>query len=210
VCGLQAEGTRYYAMASLRSGAGIAGAARLLGSGDAAALGAAAQAGPPGSNGLRYHPPYRTPRGTLEGLRDDQGPGDLARSFLEGWSFAVRFLTEELEAFSGRSFARLTVCGGGGRLSLALDIQAAVLNRPLKVAAVSEAAALGACLLAAKAAGLELRPAVGDSGERVVIPRPDWARLYDGIYRREYLGRFRTGGPTGPYPFSPLDGETGE
>jgi len=187
VCGLQAEGDRYYVMGSLWSGAGLAGAARLVGAADIAALGEAAGTGVPGSHGLRYRPPDRIACGRLEGLGEGQERGDLARSFFEGWSFAVRFMTERLEAFCGRSFARVVVCGGGSRVPLALDVQAAVLNRPLRLGGVTEAAALGACLLAGRSLGMAVRPRDGGT---LVRPRPGWVETYDGIYRREYLPLF--------------------
>jgi xylulokinase len=128
----------------------------------------------------------------ISGLAGGQDPGDLARSFFEGWSFSVRFLIEQIEAFSRRSFTKVTLCGGGVNVPLALEIQAAVLNKPLEIADVPEAAALGACLLAGKALGM------GDTagrkafdgparGGRLIRPRPEWAEVYDGVYRREYV-----------------------
>jgi sugar (pentulose or hexulose) kinase len=84
-----------------------------------------------------------------------------AFAVLEGLAFGVRGALAELEA-AGSPSQELQVSGGGARLSVLSQIKAVVLRRPV-IALKTDAAAVGAALPTAPAAGLggEAGSAVG-------------------------------------------------
>jgi autoinducer 2 (AI-2) kinase len=79
---------------------------------------------------------------------------DLARAVLEGMACALRANAEQIEAASGRPAPALRLGGGMARSALFAGILCDVLGRPVEVAAVSQASALGAAILAGVGAGV--------------------------------------------------------
>ncbi len=169
---------------------------------DPAALEAAVERVPPGSNGLKFLPylsgagtPYwdGRARGAFLGIDESHDEAAFFRAVLEGLAFEIELLVEGLETGAG-PVARLVVMGGGAASGAWLQIIADVLRRPLVVTATTETAALGAAMLAARGVGF----VDGDTAtvaramstvERVVAPRPEFAGLYAelcGQYRQVY------------------------
>lgn len=73
----------------------------------------------------------------------------FARALLEGNACGIRANIEQLEEVSGRRMLELRACGGNARSRLWLRMLAALLRRPVRVAEVAEATALGAAIPAA-------------------------------------------------------------
>jgi xylulokinase len=128
---------------------------------DYAALDALAQDSPPGAQGLLLLPFFagaRAPRwnpsarGVWFGLSLSHGLGDLARSILEGVAYEVRACLEEFAGL-GVSVDVLVAAGGAARSGLWREITAHVTGRPVALPAHTEAASVGAMLLAARAVG---------------------------------------------------------
>lgn len=135
---------------------------RTTGAASAAALEPAATKIAAGSDGLLVMPywsgvmsPYwdEAARGAIVGLSLHHTPAHLYRSVLEGIAFEQAIATDALEEAIGRRLASITAAGGGTNSALLTAIMASVLERPLAVSPVNEAAALGAAMLAATAAG---------------------------------------------------------
>jgi xylulokinase len=133
-----------------------------LPAGAAARLEALAAEAPPGAGGLVYLPYLygeRAPiwdaaaRGLFFGLDGTQRHRHLIRAVLEGVAFSLRQVLEVVEAATGTRVEAIHVSGGPARLRLWNEIKASVLNRPLVVPAVTQAACLGAALLATVGAG---------------------------------------------------------
>jgi sugar (pentulose or hexulose) kinase len=135
---------------------------RTTGSASATALEKVAVDVAAGSDGLLVMPywagvmsPYwdGAARGAIVGLSLDHEPKHLFRAVLEGIAFEQAVASEAMEARTGGKPRAMIAAGGGTNSALLMQIMASVLERPLSVSPVNEAAALGAAMLAASAVG---------------------------------------------------------
>ncbi|RJT39936.1 xylulose kinase [Mesorhizobium waimense] len=135
---------------------------RTTGSASAAALEKAAVDVAAGSDGLLVMPywagvmsPYwdGAARGAIVGLSLDHRPEHLFRATLEGIAFEQAIASAAMESQTGGKPTAMIAAGGGTNSELLMRIMATVLERPLSVSPVNEAAALGAAMLAASAIG---------------------------------------------------------
>jgi xylulokinase len=117
-----------------------------------------AQASPPGSRGVLFHPffagqvtPYydAMARGAFLGLELNHDRSCLIRAVLEGCACEVRFLVRDLKG--GISEMRMT--GGGARSRRFMEIHANVLGRSLVLLRNRECTVLGAAILGAVGSG---------------------------------------------------------
>lgn len=90
----------------------------------------------------------------LAGSHDPARRKHLARSILEGLAYAVRANAQQIETVAGISQPETIVTGGMSRSTLWPQLVADVLGRPIRVARVPEATALGAAICAGVGAGL--------------------------------------------------------
>jgi xylulokinase len=72
---------------------------------------------------------------------------------LEGIAFEQDIATAAMESALGRRDDRMIAAGGGTNSLLLMQIMASVLERPISVSPVNEAAALGAAMLGASGVG---------------------------------------------------------
>jgi sugar (pentulose or hexulose) kinase len=156
---------------------------------------------PPGSGGLVAVPywnsvlgPYWDPAasGIVIGWRGHHTPAHLYRAILEGTAFEQRLETQGVEQALGRAVRRYIAIGGGAQSGLWRRILADITGRPVYRAAAAEAAALGAGILAAVAAGCfaDVRQAAGAMTRILPDPvEPDPARqafynrMFEEVYR---------------------------
>ncbi|MDX8479927.1 FGGY family carbohydrate kinase [Mesorhizobium sp. VK24D] len=157
---------------------------RTTGSSSAAGLEKAAKDVAPGSDGLLVMPywagvmsPYwdGAARGAIIGLSLDHEPKHLFRAVLEGIALEQSIATDAMEEQTGKAGAMIAA-GGGTNSTLLMQIMASVLDRPLFVSPVNEAAALGAAMLAASAIGWFASP---EDAARAMAAEP--ARQVDPI-----------------------------
>jgi xylulokinase len=115
----------------------------------------------PGAQGVLFLPhlagerapePDPRSRGAWAGLTLEHDRGHLLRALLEGVAFSLRSVGEWL-ALNGAQIGEVRCVGGQARSPLWNQIKADVLNRPLLVPEVVDAAVVGAAVLAALAAG---------------------------------------------------------
>lgn len=165
---------------------------RTTGTSDIAALAREAAEIAPGSDNLLLLPyfsgvmsPYwdETARGALLGLSLAHSPAHILRAAMEGIAMEQAVATDALEADIGIRSQRMIVAGGGTKSDLLMTIMASVLERPLAVSPVNEAAALGAAMLAAKAVGWhgsieEAAAAMATPPTRQVDPDPRLVEAY--------------------------------
>jgi len=110
----------------------------------------------------------------------------MAKAILEGLTFELQ---ENLDLLrdSDVLIRELHAVGGGARSDLWLQLKADICNIPLRVPKVTEAACLGAALLAGTAAGVytDLTSAVEQVVEvsRTVSPNPRSVSAYDQRYQ---------------------------
>lgn len=121
-----------------------------------------ASAVPAGSDGVVYLPylsgertPHMNPdaKGMFFGLALRHGRGHFLRAVMEGVTYSLLdclTLMQEL----GADAPEIIASGGGASSKVWLQIQADVLQKPVRACTVKEQACLGACLLAAVGTGL--------------------------------------------------------
>jgi xylulokinase len=128
-------------------------------------------------------------RASFAGIDASMGASELARSVLEGVAYSVRLLVGALEASSGVTAARLRHAGGGARSAVWCQIRADVLGRPIDRVGSLDSGAVGAAMLAGKAAGVfaSIEDAAGRMSrlERTFEPNRALKALYD-----EGFGRY--------------------
>ncbi len=167
----------------------------VLGTGDFAGEQAGIEAGE-ASLDLPYFLPYlmgeRTPhndtlaRGAFVGMSMSTTRADLTRAVLEGVAFAIRDSVEIARGL-GVDVAASTVCGGGAKSGLWLQMLANVLGIELRLPATEQGPGYGGALLAAVAAGVFPDVAAACdavvSVRDVVVPDAEAVAAYDARYQ---------------------------
>lgn len=131
--------------------------------------------------------------GALLGLRRNHGRGHLVRAVLEGVAFSVKHNLESALTITREKVQGVRVSGGGAIGSVANQIKADVLGRPVHLVAEPEAGALGAAMLAA--VGLRWYPDLPEAVAGMVRMAESWApraevrEVYRARYRR-YLAAY--------------------
>lgn len=173
----------------------------------------AASAIPPGSEGLMAVPywnsvlgPYWDPAasGIIVGWRGIHQRAHLYRAILEGIAFEQRLNTTGVENALGQFVNRYIAIGGGAQSNLWCQIIADITNKPVFRAATTEAAALGAGILAATAAGWYADAWQAAQEMTRILPHPIepdaarhvfYSKLFEEVYRplfpavREFVDR---------------------
>jgi xylulokinase len=147
--------------------------------------------------------PYRDPSASLEfeGLRENHTLVDLAAAVVDGASYHVRWMLDELARINGITLDHVRLTGGGARNRRWVTAKAALGPGRLEVVRTDEAAALGAALVGGVAAGAyaSVADALVDASpfDRVTAPATVRAR-YDAAYLDCWLPavitRLRQGG----------------
>lgn len=131
-------------------------------------------------------------RGAVLGLSFATTRADLAKAILEGLTFELR-LNLDLLRENGIAIEALNAVGGGARSLLWLQLKADICRLPLRVPRVTEAACLGAALLAG--VGIGVYPSLAAAVERAVrpgetvAPKPASSAAYEAryaLYRQLY------------------------
>lgn len=150
----------------------------------------------PGADGVTFLPALSgamapewiaSARGAFYGLTPAHGAPHLARALLEGLAFAMRDVFDRTQEL-GLAAEALRIVGGGARSALWKQIRADLIGLPAETPFHTDTSAIGAAVLAGKAAGLivdigatvaELNP-VAD----VTLPLVRHKQAYDNAYRR--------------------------
>jgi xylulokinase len=161
-----------------------------LSAGDMPRLESEAAASPRGANGLLFFPFLMgarstrwnpDARGLLLGMSLGHTRGDIARALMEGVGFEVAACLDGLRDL-GLAPGEVVLMGGGARSPLWARIKAEILDLPLHRPRHTEAASLGAALLAARAVDLIDNPdtaaAEWNPVVAVIEPEPGAHALY--------------------------------
>lgn len=141
----------------------------------------------PGSGGLLFLPYLQGAQQSAEAsgaflnIRMGSGRPEFVRALLEGCAYSVRYNMEQMEEASGLRIGKLTVCGGGSKNSLWLQIFADILRKPLQVSRIQEAAIAGAAMLA-KRADTGQDPGGNAGADKTVFPNEANGEIYDRGY----------------------------
>ncbi len=137
-----------------------------------------------GARATRWNPDAR---GVWFGLNEMHGAGAMVRSIMEGVAFELRACLDLLEGMGVRIRGLLAV-GGGARSDLWNQIFADVSGREVVAPQQTDAASLGAMLLAAAATGqvadLAGAPRRANPPASSFLPRPDAAVTYRTLYSK--------------------------
>jgi sugar (pentulose or hexulose) kinase len=167
-------------------------------------LEAAARQVSPGSDGLMLVPYWNTAMnpywdasasGITVGWRGTHTPYHFYRAILEGIAYEVRLHLEGVEQALDRPVARLIAMGGGARSRLWLQIIADITGKPVFCTDTTEAAALGAGILAATACGLHeditaAASAMTRNQSHACLPDTHNHHLYTQLYEEVYRHLF--------------------
>jgi glycerol kinase len=107
--------------------------------------------------GSPWWDPYA--RGTVLGLTRGTGRAHLARAVVEAMAWQTRDVVDAMTAASGRAITELRADGGASVMDLLCQLQADVLDVPVRRPAMQETTALGAAYLAGIAEGVWDSPA---------------------------------------------------
>jgi xylulokinase len=133
-----------------------------------------------GARSTRWNPDAR---GLLLGFSLGHKRGDIARALMEGVAFEIATCLAGLRDI-GMQPREVVLMGGGARSAVWNQIKADVLGLPLLRPRYTEAASLGAAILAARAVGLidnpEAAAAEWNPPLEIIAPRPEVAPLYAG------------------------------
>lgn len=156
---------------------------------------------PPGPTELLFLPHFSgsgTPvwdtssKGAILGLTFGTTQAAIVKALLEGLTFELRNNLDLLRR-AGVTINELHAVGGGARSPLWLQLKADICHIPLRVPQVTEAACLGAALLAGVAAGIypDVAAAVTQTVhvQRQIEPKAASAAAYDNkyqLYRQVY------------------------
>ena len=131
-------------------------------------------------------------KGAILGLTFATTRSVLAKAVLEGLTFELRINLDLLRE-AGVEITELHAVGGGARSPLGLQLKADICQVPLRVPQVTEAACLGAALLAGVGIGvypdIETAAAQTVHLERRVEPEANSLTIYDEryqLYRQVY------------------------
>ena len=132
----------------------------------------------------------RASRAALVGVKMEHERGDLFRAMLEGLACWLRHNLEVMALTAGESAPTPILTGGVTRITLLSQMKADVLNRPVLVPEIPEAAAAGAALLAGLGCGVY--PSAQAAALSLTYPRtqfePDPTRVdwYEQVYQQAY------------------------
>jgi xylulokinase len=124
-------------------------------------------------------------KGVLTGLTFATTRRDIAKAILDGLTLELRLNLEVLQK-GGIKIEELRAIGGGARSDLWLQLKADITGIPVAAPQVTEAAGMGAAILAGVAAGIFPDPASAINEymkiKKVYYPNPEMKTLYDERY----------------------------
>ncbi|HEX6712548.1 MAG TPA: FGGY-family carbohydrate kinase [Thermoleophilaceae bacterium] len=189
-------GDGHYVLANSIDSAGVCleWARDVLGAGDYPEMLRAAEAVPPGSNGVAFTPwlgGTRSPaedrfaRAGWHGMSLQTTQADLVRAVLEGVACHGRWLHEAVERFAKRRLEPVRIIGGGAQPDLWCQVHADVMGRTIeRVEDPAGAVLRGAALLAAMGMGAVARNDLRElvAVDRVFTPEPGSRAVYDRLF----------------------------
>uniref|UniRef100_A0A7C4KHF1 Xylulose kinase n=1 Tax=Anaerolinea thermolimosa TaxID=229919 RepID=A0A7C4KHF1_9CHLR len=159
---------------------------------------------PPGAEGIVLLPylnsamnPYWDSHasGVFFGLRGFHKPEHLFRAVLEGLGFELRLQLQHAERETNLTVNQIIASGGGTHSRLWLHILADILNRPIAISNHTEAASLGAGILAAVGAGwfpscVDAINAMAPLPSHWIEPDPASAGIYTRLFEEVYCALY--------------------
>lgn len=124
-------------------------------------------------------------RGGFHNLSLSMDRAHMVRAVFEGVAYNARWLLNAVEKFIGRSAGSINMVGGGAKSDVWCQIQADVLNRPIRqIQDPIEANVRGAALLASASLGYMRYDEIGlhVPVANTYQPNPDHRKIYDELF----------------------------
>lgn len=137
-------------------------------------------------------------RALIYGLDDKSRPQDVLRFVFQGLCFELRNLLDLYEDLTGRTYPVVNVIGAACKNPYWLQLKANILNREIVACNVDEAVSKGAAILAAKAAGVDIRSDVIAAPEQQKRYQPEadevahYQQIFTQVYKPLYESKMRT------------------
>lgn len=129
-------------------------------------------------------------RAALLGVRIEQNRGDILRGLWESQCFWLKQNMDEIRSLSEQKIENLILLGGTTRIKLLSMLKSSILDLPVLIPSIPEAAATGAALLAGLGVGTFLSPREAVASLRIGIqkiePDPQLSNWYQPIYEKLY------------------------
>jgi xylulokinase len=131
-------------------------------------------------------------RGAFVGLTIDHTRADLVKSVLEGTAYEAEFIRRTAQDILGKEINSISASGGGTRFQRWMQIKADISGCTIEVPDSSEAALLGAALVAGIGIGLfedaeDARSRLPGEAVRVYQPDQDRNLIYQHYYTEGFL-----------------------
>jgi xylulokinase len=126
------------------------------------------------------------------GLRATHGRADLLKAVLEGTAFELEAIRRAAEQVTQTNIDHIVAVGGGTRIMPWMQIKADVSGCRYDIAALDEAAVLGAAIIAGAGCGLyanleEARGALARYDTTTLQPNGEYHHIYQRLYEGGYL-----------------------
>ena len=138
-------------------------------------------------NGRRT--PFGDPtlKGAITGLTLATTPAQIFKSLVEATAFGSRAIMEHLEEEGVQMNEMIGVGGISLKSPYVMQTLSDILGVPIKIAVAQQAAALGAAMCAAVAAGLfdrveDAQESLGQGYDKVYVPRTEYRERYNILY----------------------------
>jgi L-ribulokinase len=147
-------------------------------------------------NGRRTPNANQNLKGAIIGLNLGTNTPRLFKALVEATAFGARKIVDRFTEEGIEIKGVIAVGGIPKKAPYIMQVNADVMNLPIKVAASEQACALGSAMAAATAAGIyenipEAQKAMGSGFEMTYIPDPEKATIYNSIYKKySKLGEF--------------------
>ena len=148
----------------------------------------------PWLNGERTPVDDHTTRAGFHNLSLRTTRAHLIRAVYEGVAYNARWLLKSVEQFIGRKTEAIHMVGGGAKSDIWCQIQADVLDRPIRqMQNPIEVNVRGAALLASAALGHLSYDELGSRAPiaKTYTPNPDHRKIYDDLFK-EYLAIYES------------------
>jgi L-ribulokinase len=147
-------------------------------------------------NGRRTPDANQSLKGAIAGLTLGSDAPRIFRALVEATAFGSKRIADRFAAEGLRVDGVISLGGVAKKSPFVMQIVADVLNKPIQVARAEQACALGTAMAAAVVGGIyksmvEAQEKMGSGCEKVYIPDPKRAALYEELYRKYLvLGEF--------------------
>ncbi|GAB2566630.1 FGGY-family carbohydrate kinase [Gracilibacillus alcaliphilus] len=130
--------------------------------------------------------------GALIGLKASHHKADIIKAVLEGLSYEFKWMKDTMESILSSPLDTIISVGGGTKNKYWMQLKANVLNCPIRIPDITEAALMGAAMLAGLAKGMyrdeeQMLDTLAYINKADIHPDVSVYKQYQAIYQNGYL-----------------------